>query len=819
MPLETLRRIRQAGTPAILATALAGGAALAQTAPQSAADRAVASGESALQSGDFATAVDQWALAARLSSETGSGRAQVIALLRLADAQQALGGYTQARGTLQFARTIVETSDDQQQRAQVLGALGNVLSTLSRTEIDRAQRIAGMAEATQTLNAALSLAEAAKAPGVASAILTNLANHEAAEDNLQGALSRYERSAEQAMLAGQGSLAARALANHARVAQRAGDWSLSESSLGSARALALSLPASHDKAFTLTSIGHSYAELIRAQPLRSTALGANSEQAFESAAAAAEQITDHLALSYVYGYLGALYEQTGRPAAALSLTRRALFAAMQAQDRLGHFSGGIAEATAVGVTAPAGDALYRWHYQLGRLHAAEGRLGQAIDEARRAVDVLQSIRFDIATGYAMRPASFRDTVEPVFHFLVKLLLEQSQRASEDGDQARRRVLIAEARLHVEHLKAAELRDYFRDDCVDALLAAERDASQIDPTAAVIYPVLLDDRTDILVNLPNGGLEQFSLAIGRAQITEAANAFRHCIADASCFDFAPGRQLYEWLIQPLEPQLTASGVKTLIFVPDGPLRTVPMAALHDGKQYLVQRYAIATIPALSLVDPRPLQSAVSLRVLRTGMSDATDGFDKLPNVVKELDGIGKYYPDGDVLLNDDFTPERLDAALAGSRYSVVHIASHGEFRNDASEAYLQTRTGPLLMNDLADSIGRLRFRGLSTAGAGPELLALELLVLSACETAEGDERAALGLAGLAIKAGARSALGTLWSVNDEAAAALVVEFYKQLKNTTGVSKARALQLAQIEILKSRFAHPQYWSAFLLISNWL
>ena len=210
----------------------------------------------------------------------------------------------------------------------------------------------------------------------------------------------------------------------------------------------------------------------------------------------------------------------------------------------------------------------------------------------------------------------------------------------------------------------------------------------------------------------------------------------------------------------------------------------------------------------------------MRVLRVGVSDAVAGYDALPQVRTELEGVGLLYPDGDLLLNDDFTPDRLNRMLAANQYLIVHIASHGEFRTEASDAYLQTKTAPLLMNDLARDIGQLRFRGLSTTnGVDADISALELLVLSACQTAEGDERAALGLAGLAIKAGARSALGTLWSVNDEAAAELIVEFYKQLKSTTGVSKAEALRQAQLTILRGRFQHPQFWSAFLLISNWL
>ena len=97
--------------------------------------------------------------------------------------------------------------------------------------------------------------------------------------------------------------------------------------------------------------------------------------------------------------------------------------------------------------------------------------------------------------------------------------------------------------------------------------------------------------------------------------------------------------------------------------------------------------------------------------------------------------------------------------------------------------------------------------------------LELLLLSACETAAGDDRAALGLAGVAIRAGARSAIGSLWSIADASTSQLVVEFYQQWQDPT-VSKAVALQRAQTMLLASReYAHPFYWSPFLLISNWL
>ena len=114
-----------------------------------------------------------------------------------------------------------------------------------------------------------------------------------------------------------------------------------------------------------------------------------------------------------------------------------------------------------------------------------------------------------------------------------------------------------------------------------------------------------------------------------------------------------------------------------------------------------------------------------------------------------------------------------------------------------------------MDRLGDYVGLFKFRDTP----------LELLTLSACETAQGDERAALGLSGIAIKAGARSALGTLWVVNDEAAAQLVIAFYRQLQDES-VSRALALQRAQLELLGTlAYEHPSYWSPFLLISSWL
>jgi CHAT domain-containing protein len=102
--------------------------------------------------------------------------------------------------------------------------------------------------------------------------------------------------------------------------------------------------------------------------------------------------------------------------------------------------------------------------------------------------------------------------------------------------------------------------------------------------------------------------------------------------------------------------------------------------------------------------------------------------------------------------------------------------------------------------------------------GRQSQAIELLVLSACDTATGDDRAALGLAGLAVKSGARSTIATLWPVKDKAAALMMTEFYKNLQKPQ-VNKAEALRQAQLHLLqKTDFREPFFWSGVVLVGNW-
>ncbi len=268
--------------------------------------------------------------------------------------------------------------------------------------------------------------------------------------------------------------------------------------------------------------------------------------------------------------------------------------------------------------------------------------------------------------------------------------------------------------------------------------------------------------------------------------------------------AEAQRFYHLIISPLELELNVNAINTVIFIPDGALRTVPFAALHDGSRFLIEKYAVAVTPSLNLTDPRSIRRK-DTQVLLAGLTESVQGFAPLSNVGGELDGIQGLYR-ADRLENSTFIEGKVRENLKDNTCSIVHMATHGNFAPTASNTFLLAWDGKIDMNQL-DSLMKQSKKP------------VELLCLSACETAAGDDRAALGLAGVAVKAGARSALATLWSVNDQASSELVLEFYKQLKNP-GVTKVQALQAAQLMLLDDpRYRHPYYWSPFLLIGNWL
>ncbi|MGA9379102.1 MAG: CHAT domain-containing protein, partial [Phormidium sp.] len=267
------------------------------------------------------------------------------------------------------------------------------------------------------------------------------------------------------------------------------------------------------------------------------------------------------------------------------------------------------------------------------------------------------------------------------------------------------------------------------------------------------------------------------------------------------------KFHDWLIHPFEPDLANSGIKTLVFVLDGSLRNIPIAGIYDGEKYLVQKYAVAIAPGLQLVDAKPLQRT-DIRVLTAGLSEARQGFAPLPNVITELSNIAQKIST-EKLINQSFTASNFQVKVQTDTFPIIHLATHGRFSSKAADTFILTWDTKINAKEL-DILLRSDRRITNP---------IELLVFSACQTAAGDNRATLGLTGIAVRAGARSTVATLWSVDDEATALLMTTFYKELNNSQ-LTKAEALRRAQQLVLQeSQFSHPYYWSAFVLVGNWL
>ena len=729
-------------------------------------------GARAFRRGAFDQALAAWKAAAELYGRNGQIKQQSEALVQAAQAAQALGQLRAALQHLDLALSLAHQIGDQTWLATVLEGLGRTY--LAMRQLDAAASY---------LDQALELARAQDSPALKAAVLNDLGILRASQSRFKDAFAAYTESASLAHTAGQPALAVRAQINAAIVGLQLKRPDEVRGLLETAQDEVGNFPPSFDKAHALVNIGLAYADLRTAMEANSDELLLRAVAALTDAVSISQQIGDARTQSYALGHLGHLYETEHRYDEALSLSRQAVF-------------------TAQSVNAP--ESLYRWQWQTGRILASLNRLDEALTAYRIAIHTLEPIRVEVALVAQGPSTSGQESVRPLYVEYADLLLN---RAALMGDGAETQGYLKAARDAIEASKVAELRDYFHDQCVDAAQSKITSLEAVSPTTAILYPIVFADRTELLVSLPTG-LKRVSIPVTSAQLTQEVRTFRRRLETRTSREYLMNaQQLYDWLVRSLEPDLAAAKINTLVFVPDGPLRTIPMAALHDGKEFLISKFAVASTPGMNLTDPHPIDRG-KIRFLSSGLSEATQGFPPLPHVSMELLTIKRLYG-GDQLINRQFVVPAFEKELKEQRISVLHIASHGRFEKDVAQSFILTYDDRLTMERLDQYVGLFKFR------QDP----LELLTLSACETAMGDDRAALGLAGVAIKAGARSALATLWSINDTASSTLVEEFYRQLSDAS-ISKAVALQRAQVKMLHDgAYDHPAYWSPFLLLNNWL
>ncbi|MBC3918775.1 CHAT domain-containing protein [Undibacterium sp. CY18W] len=583
-------------------------------------------------------------------------------------------------------------------------------------------------------------------------------------------------------------------------------------------------------------------------------------QAFDYARQLAQAGQESRLLLEALDQLAQMYEDAHRQDDALALSDQAMLVAQ---------------------TMQAHDFLIAVEWRRGRILRQRGQTDMAIAAYQRALDHIEAIRTDIPVEYQDGKSSFRETLEPVYLGLADMLLQGADQlnAANKEQQLRR------ARNVLELIKQTELQDYLGDRCAVESARANRRSSTLAPGTAIIYPVILPSRMELLLETA-GGMQHRSIAVSadslRAEVIEFGSNIRDNLS------FKPqAKRLYDMLLAPLDSLLQQKKIETLVIIPDGALRLLPFAALHDGQRFAIEKYAIAIVPALTLTNTAAReQQGTNLKTLLAGMSEPGAVVDKLPAVMVEqllaagpqsatatvatsattgrqlsrgsftrsmrslpagksgadsnaamsvtdkpaaekllrhqqlqqmlsLNGVDeeirmleKLAP-GQTLLNAGFTVSAFAGKIKTGDYQIVHIASHGVFGGTADNSFLMAHDDLITMNGLQQLLraGEKNSRG------------LELLTLSACETAEGDDRAPLGLSGAALKAHAKSALGSLWPVSDDAASALMAQFYRNLSSPAN-SKVQALQKAQLELLKNdNYSHPFYWAPFIMVGSWL
>lgn len=707
-------------------------------------------------------ALKSWQKAESAYAAAGDIVGEIGSQINQAQALQSLGFYRRARNLLASVSDKLQSQPDSLLKVQALQSLGVALQVVGE-DLQESQKV---------LKQSLTISERLNSKAETSSILFNLGNTARDLQQTQAALDYYQQAVAKATNPlVQVETQLNQLSLYAEISQ----WEQAKSLLAPIKSQLDNLPPSRMSVYAAVNFARSLALLAKRD-------GGEPAQYQEAARVLArgikqaETLGDMRAKAYALNELGGLYLQTQQLAPALKLTE-------QAQQ--------IAE----GINAS--DIAYQAYWQIGRIRNIQGDTKAAISAYSLSVKALKSLRSDLVAINRDIQFSFQESVEPVYREFVDLLL-QSNPSQENLKQARE---------IIEALQLAELDNFFREACLEA---KPQQIDQIDKTAAVIYPIILPERLEVILSIPGKPLSSYKTPLSKVDIENSIKQMRQSLNPAYSNEerLLLYQQLYDWLIRPTESQLANSGVKTLAFVLDGSLRNLPMAALHDGKHYLVEKYSLAISPGMHLLQARSLQGE-NMKVIAGGLSEARQGFTALPAVNLEVKKIVSEVS-SQLLFNETFTSINLRQAIQSKPFSILHLATHGQFSSRSDETFILTWDKKINIKELGELI---------KSRDEDEVSPVELLVLSACQTAKGDEHAILGLAGIAVHSRVRSTLATLWAVKDESTAKFMSEFYKHLKQP-GTRKAEALRQAQLTFLQDAdFSHPFYWAPFVLVGNWL
>ncbi|NET01010.1 MAG: CHAT domain-containing protein [Sphaerospermopsis sp. SIO1G1] len=713
-----------------------------------------------LSQGEAENALNNWKEVTNIYQKIGDQNRVNRSLLNQTQALRVLGLYPQSRKVLEQVNENLQTQPDSQLKVATLLNLGDTWRVIGN--FDAAQDV---------LQQSLEIARKINSPADIDSSLLSLGNAAFAQEKNQDAIKYYQQVIEND---NSDSLKLKAQLNLLQIFINTQEWQATKTVLGQIQPQLDKLPVSR------TQI---YAQVKVAQSLQKIGEKQTAAKILSTAIQTAKTIGDQKSQSYGLGYLGQLYEENKQWQEAQKLTEQAL---------------GLSQSN------NAGEISYLWQWQLGRIYQAIGNSENAINAYDQAVKTLGFLRKDLVASNSNLQFSFQESIEPIYRELVSLLLENQQtKKSKDIEQEN----LVKARDLIESLKIAELDNYFQEDCLSGKRA---EVDQVDPHAALIYPIILSDRLEVIISLTNQPLHHYSTPIPQAELEKLLQQMRSSLRPnlSNRTRLRIAQKTYNVLIKPTETYLAANNIKTLVFVLDGTMKNIPMAALYDGEKYLIEKYSLAQTPGLQLLSPQPLQNQ-KLNILVAGISEARQGFTPLPGVEVEVEGIQSEIST-QVLFNEEFTTADIENVIRETPFPIIHFATHGQFSSDAEKTFILTWDNRINVKELGELL-ELRDQDANNP--------IELLVLSACQTAQGDRRAPLGIAGVAVRSGARSTLATLWSVDDQSAAEFMVEFYRQLAKSK-ITKAEAIRLAQLKLLQQpKYRNPFYWAPFVLLGNWL
>ena len=711
-----------------------------------------------LYRGQMQKALNTWEEAETYYQEAGDFQGEIGSQLNQARVLYGLGYYGRAYDILTAIAQQADRLDPSSLKIQTLHSLGDALHQNGFWE-----------DARQVLEQGLVLAEQIEAESELSPILLSLGNIAADGNKTQDAIY-YFQQADRTAKNRKNRLDAQL--NLLRMYATLGEQSQARNVATSLEQEMNTLAPSRPKIYAAINFAHTLKTVEQPETIVSSS---KVVELLGDAVKDARSLNDPTAEAYALEELGTLYTDRGQRKAGKKLLEQSL---------------------SLGQTIQGNRIISQAAWTLGRVLQQEGNESEAIAAYREAITALQALRGDLVAVDREFQFSFRESVEPVYRQLVGLLLDNNPGQGE----------LAEVRDLIENLQLAELDDFFEDAC---LQVQPQQIDEIDPNAALLYIIMLRDRLGILVSAAGQPIRYYSQPIPRQEVEDKLHAFLstlHPVSD-SVQQLQLSQQIYDWLIRPIEEDGALEGRNTLVFVLDDLLQRLPVSALHDGEKYLIEKYAVALSPGLQLLPTDQLQQQ-QIDAVVGGISESVSGFAALPEVEQEIQDISRTIS-ATQLLNQTFTRDNLVQKLKREHPNVVHLATHGQFGSTQDSTFLLLWDGQLNVRELSEML-RDRRRSDKT---------LELLVLSACDTAAGDDRAVLGLAGFALKSGARSTIASLWPVRDRVAAQVMTQFYEGL-DEPGIPKVEALRQAQLQLLEDKsFEQPFFWASFVMVGNWL